>query len=481
MNKTTVTFIRVNDRLGKNPLYSEANVSGVYPPLGIAYLAAAVRQAGFPTTIIDGHAENISQGKLIHRIVQSGAEFVGLFATTFNWPIVAQIARLLKERSPNLQIWVGGPQLTLFPTLCMEENTIDGAVIGEGEAVLPKILNQIKSGAISTDLPGVIFREGDKIFRGKESVIIENLDSLPLPALELLPLLRYQALTLPMPFISMITSRGCPYKCRYCSQVYVGGRYRQHSANRVVEEMIRAKELFKVREIVFFDESFTADKKRVIEICDLIEQKNLKVGWNIRTRADRLDQELMPKLKKAGCYGIHIGVESGSPGIQKAMNKNLNLEKVAKVVKDAKKYDLVTRGYFMLGYPGETLDQIKQTINFARDIDLDWASFSITTPNPGTDIFHDGVTEGRFEKDYWEKYTKGEATKFIGFFTNSQYNEKDLKSLLRKAYMKFYLRPSILLSKLTKKRLWKTLPQTFTIMASILLSKLRIKLTGLGE
>jgi len=470
-------FVRVNDRLGANPLYRETNVSGIYPPLGIAYLAASCKKAGYPAAIIDAHGENLSRKNLISRIIKSGADFVGFFATTFNWPQVARTVSELKKHSPATQVWAGGPQLSLFSEICLEESLIDGAVVGEGEIVLPRILKRLETGDVLSDIPGVLFKKDGAPIYGPDSEIIQDIDKIPMPALELLPINRYRAITIPKPFITMITSRGCPYKCRYCSQIYVGGKYRQHSAGRVVDEMIRGKDMFKAKEIVFFDESFTVDKERVLKICHRIQKCSLEIQWNIRTRADRLDQELMPALKKAGCYGIHIGIESGVKRIQKLMNKNLNLDKVKSVVENAKKNGLLTRGYFMIGYPEETLDEMNKTMEFAKSIGLDWASFSITVPNPGTPIFMEGSRENRFDKNYWKNYSRGNGQNFIGYFTSREIDEKTLISLLNRGYRKFYLRPGIILSKLLNKKLWITLPRTLLILSSLFFAKLKMKIS----
>jgi radical SAM superfamily enzyme YgiQ (UPF0313 family) len=283
---------------------------------------------------------------------------------------------------------------------------------------------------------------------------IANLDRLPMPALDLLPRRRYRALAVAFPFAALVGSRGCPYHCGYCSQVYAGGAYREHSAARVVAEMERAVRQFGAREIVFFDESFTVNQRRVREICSLLLAKPWRVAFNVRTRADLLERETLVALRDAGCRGVHVGVESGSPRVQALMNKNLDLARTAATLAEARALGLETRGYFMLGYPGETRAEIDETLRFALTTPLDWASFTIVTPHPGTGIYQDALADGRFTADYWREYTLGRATRAPQPFTSPEYDEGTLERLLREVYRRFYLRPGLLTRKLFSRRTW---------------------------
>jgi radical SAM superfamily enzyme YgiQ (UPF0313 family) len=373
----------------------------------------------------------------------------------------------LRQSVPNAVIVVGGPHLSLYPDECMTVEAIDVAVVGEGEVAIAGIMRRVQTGEPLAGLPGTVSRENGTLVHGPAADPIADLDSVPMPALDLLPLDRYWALTLPRPLVTMVTSRGCPCRCRYCSQAYVGGRYREHGAERVVAEMERAVRTYGAREIVFFDESFTINRERVADVCRLVRDRGLRVRWNIRTRADSLTRETMRELVCAGCYGIHVGVESGSPRIQKLMNKNLDLDRVARLFHDARAEGLETRGYFMIGYPGETRQEIRQTIRFSRTLDLDWASFSITTPAAGADIYRDALDSGRFPSDYWRDYTLDRADGPPEYFTSGELSVADLKRHLRKAYGGFYLRPRLIFRKLISRRLWRSLGETVRALAVI--------------
>ncbi len=467
-SKPRLTLIRVNERVGVHPFLKETNVSGVYPPLGVTYLAGAARAAGYPVSIIDAHAQNLSNQRLLKVLARLRPPVVGITSTTFNWPVAANLARVIRGAMPDTQIWVGGPQLTLFPDECMTEEAVDLAVIGEGDETIVELLGRVAAGEPLEGAPGTIVRTAGKdgeLIRGPAAPVIKDLDSLPLPAVDLLPLSRYRALSLPVPFLSMVTSRGCPFRCRYCSQVYVGGKYREHSAPRVLEEVKRAVQLFGAREIIFFDETFTMTRERILEVCEGILDAGIKVRWNVRTRMDRLDEELLAAMHAAGCWSIHVGIESGSPRIQKLMNKRLKLDRLPPVLAAARRIGMETRGYFMLGYPGETRAEMEETIRLAIDLPLDWASFTITQPMAGTDIFHDALDSGLFPQDYWRDYTLGKVSESPGYFTSDEMDAAALEAMLRSAYRRFYLRPRQLLSKAKNPRLWRELP---TIIETLL-------------
>ena len=307
--KPRLTLVRVNERQGVHPFLTEANVSGIYPPLGVSYLAAAARRAGFPASIIEAHAQDLSHPEVAAAVRNIRPAVVGITSTTFNWPVVADLARHVRQACPGVQLWVGGPQLSLYPDQCMAGGDFDAAVIGEGDETVVEMLERVERGEGVAGLPGTLARgEDGELVRGPARAPIAELDSLAMPAIDLLPLHRYRSLTLPTPYITMTTTRGCPYRCRYCSQVYVGGTYREHGVERVLAEMNRAVHDFGAQEIVFFDETFSLSRKRTIALCEAILARGPRVRWNVRTRADLLSDELLAAMAAAGCCSIHVGI-----------------------------------------------------------------------------------------------------------------------------------------------------------------------------
>jgi len=458
MRRVRLALVRVNERAGVHPFLRETNVSGIYPPLGIAYLAAAARRAGHGVSIVDAHANDLDHSSVLRALKHIAADVVGLTSTTFNWPVVTELARRLRQEREDLPIWVGGPQLSLYARECMAEPAVDVAVVGEGDETLVELLSRLADGEDCAGVAGTIVRREDELVHGPDRPPVEDLDGLPFPALDLLPLQRYRSLDLPTPFVSMVTSRGCPFRCRYCSQVYVGGTYRAHGPARVVAEMTRAVRRFRAREIVFFDETFTLDDSWVQAVCEGILAADLDVPWNVRTRVDRLDGETLLAMREAGCCSIHVGIEAGTDRVQRLMNKKLDLSGVGDALHAARRFGIETRGYFMLGYPGETRDEIEQTLQLSQDLPLDWASFTITTPLPGTGIYEDLVRGGESGGDYWRDYSQGRVSEPPGYFTSDGLTAADLEGLLSEAYRRFYLRPSLLRRKAGTPRLWKALP-----------------------
>jgi len=451
-------LLRVNERVGAHPFLQETNVSGIYPPLGLAYLAGAARRAGFGATILEAHAHNLSPAAVLREIVHTRPDLVGLSANTFSWPLVARLARNIRAELPRVPIVIGGPQLSLYPRECMEEQSIDVAVLGEGDETVVELLERLARGDELAGTPGTLVRVGDDIVQGPDRPPVNDLDSLALPAIDLFPLDEYRSMTIATPFVTIVTSRGCPYRCRYCSQVYVGGHYREHGAERVTEEMIRAVERFGAREIIFFDETFTINRARVLDVCSAIAARDLGVHWHIRTRGDLLDEEMLLALREAGCASIHIGIEAGTARIRSLMNKQFDMDKTAATLERARKLRIETRGYFMIGYPGETPEEIEETIRLSLDLPLDWASYTITQPAPGTDIYRDAVASGHISGDYWRDYTLLRISEPLPYFTSERLSTERLESLLRQAYRRFYLRPRVVAGKLTSRRLIREFP-----------------------
>ncbi len=467
-----LALLRVNERLGVHPFLRETNVSGVYPALGLAYLAAAARAAGFPVTVVDAHTRDLDHDELVRAVADLAPDVVGLTSTTFNWPVVAEVARRLRAALPAALVVVGGPQLSVYPEECMHERAVDVAVVGEGEETLVEMLGRVAAGAGPAGVPGTLARSGSELVRGPERPPVADLDALPLPALDLLPIAAYRSLTLPRPFVTMVASRGCPFRCRHCSQAFVGGCHREHGVERVVAEVRRAVEVLGAREIVLFDETFTLHRERVLEICARLLGSGLRPRWNVRTRADRLDDELLAAMARAGCASVHVGIEAGSARVRELMRKPLDLGRAARALEQARRLGMETRGYFMLGYPGETREEVEETIRLSCELPLDWASYTVTLALPGTEIHREALSSGRAATDYWREYSLGR----VGgppAYASTELEASELESLLRQAYRRFYLRPTTVARKLASRRLWRQLPSTLATLAELLTPRAR--------
>lgn len=434
-----IVLVRVLGHAGK-----ETNVTGVYPPLGLAYLAAAARRPGREFMIIDAEAIGLPDWSL-PSVIPPDADVIGVAATTLAWPAVRRLSEVVASRFPNALLVVGGPHPTVFPEECLAASRFNVAVMGEGETSFAQLLDCVENRAGFHDVPGCAVRLADGNVRVNRPVPwVEDLDSLPFPALELLPLSRYRSVMVHEPFTTMIASRGCPFKCAFCSQVYSGGRWRSRSPKNIVDEIELHVRNFGAREIIFFDETFGVRRDDALAVCALIKERGLRFRWNARTRLDVLEPELLKAMREAGCHTLHLGIESGSQRILDLMNKNVSLPAVDEAVRLARAAGFGLHGYFMLAYPDETPAESKATAALSRRLPLDWASFTLTIPHPATPLSELAVAKGVVKDDFWQKYTLGTGAERIPLFVPDGGSEAALQKLKAGAYARFYLRPVIL-------------------------------------
>jgi anaerobic magnesium-protoporphyrin IX monomethyl ester cyclase len=279
------------------------------------------------------------------------------------------------------------------------------------------------------------------------------MDSLPYPAYHLLPWKRYRPHPphgMSMPFAAMVTSRGCPYRCAYCSKPVFGSKFRAQSPARVVDELAYLKDRFGVKEVAFYDDSFTVDKKRVHAIADRIISSGLKINWTCETRVNLVDKELLHHMRMAGCYAVAYGIESASPATIKTLQKDTTIEQVEAAVKASREAGLQVVGYFMIGSPGDTPDIIQQTIDFAKKLKVDFAQFSVTTPFPGTELY-DIYMQNRNESISWDDFVyAGTDNPTMPVFESDKLTRDDMVRWLTRAYREFYLRPAYLWQRLRR-------------------------------
>ncbi|HXE73415.1 MAG TPA: radical SAM protein, partial [Candidatus Nitrosotenuis sp.] len=391
MNKTKVLLVKYHDT-NIRPIPDDAERTlQVFPSLGIMYLASTLREAGFPVEILDVNAEFLNEDEFFVRVRDSKARVVGFTSMTAGWPSTVRGTEIAREALPEAFIVVGGPQLSIYPELCVSFPSIDAGVYGDGEETMLEIAQAIEGGSSLENIPGLVLKVDGGVKKNPERTWYRDIDRYPFPAVDLLNWKLYHALTVASPFYSMITTRGCPYKCKFCSQVYAGNTIRYRSPENVVDEIEIYVRKYGAREIVFFDETFTLKKSRIMRICELIKERKIKVRFDMRTRVDALDEEMIVALREAGAKRVHFGIESGSQTILDRMRKDITIEQIRTAVRLCKKHGYQTRGYFMIGYLGESPETFWETVNLARDLDLDWASFSITTPLPHTALFEEAL------------------------------------------------------------------------------------------
>ncbi len=454
--KARTLLVKYNEDTNIRPIPDQAEKTlQVYPALGIMYIAAVLRQDGWPVQLLDAHVLDLYGAEFQRAVVDAKPDIIGFTSTTVGWPNVVEAARLAKEAVPKALIVVGGPQLQIYPRESLTFPWIDIAVTGDGEETILDIVRRFDGGDALDDILGTCVRVDGQIRLNPPRQWSRKLDDIPFPAIDLTPWDRYHALTVEKPFFNMITTRGCPYKCSYCSQVYAGDTIRYRSPENVVEEIELYVKKYGAREIIMFDETFTVKKTRVMKICELIRERKLKFGFDMRTRVDCVDGEMLEALKEAGCRRIHFGIESGSPRILEAMNKGITVDMIRDTVTMARKKGFSTRGFFMIGYLDEDMDTYRETLRFSQELPLDWASYSITTPLPHTGLYREAMQRGYVDGDYWKDYTllKTGQDDFPHIVTE-HWDEAALKKMLQGAYRGFYLRPSFVWRRISSIRSW---------------------------
>ncbi|MBI2850386.1 MAG: cobalamin B12-binding domain-containing protein [Chloroflexi bacterium] len=423
------------------------------PPMGLALLAAVLERAGYPITVVDASALNLPL-EAIAPLVRD-ADVIGLTAMTPSINFAVSTARHLKKARPDVPIILGGAHATLLPeeTLASAPE-LDIIVRGEGEESILQLLPALeKSSAGLTPgkqplnkIPGITYRKGGKIVSNPAGSKLVDLDSLPFLAYHLLPWHSYKPHPphgRALPFAVIITSRGCPYHCAYCSKPIFGTRFRAQNPDRVIKEILYHQKRFGIKELAFYDDVFTLDKKRAHAIADQIIKRGIKLHWSCETRVNLVDKNLLRHMKEAGCYAISYGLESGSPEILKAIDKGITLQQATEAVRWSREVGLQTIGYFMIGSPGESPETIRQTIRFAKELKLDFAQFAVTTPFPGTKL-HDLYMHGKKNADIpWENFVyAGTGEGLSPVFESDLLSRNEIRRWAKRAYREFYLRPS---------------------------------------
>lgn len=422
------------------------------PPLGLALLAAILEKHGYMVRILDTNAPGFTLEEAAASV--NDANVVGITAMTPTIGGAVKIAEHIKKFRPESIIILGGPHVTLMPDETLKSAPyIDIVARGEADETILDLMQAFEEGRSLENIRGISYLKDGNVIHNPSRKLETNMDSLPFAAYHLLPWQQYEPHPphgMYKPFAAMVSSRGCPYRCAYCSKPVFGNKFRAQSAERVVSEMAYLNEKFGTREIAFYDDSFTIDKKRVHDICDKILEKGLKIAWTCETRVNLVDKELLRHMKKAGCYAIAYGIETAAPEIMKVIQKDITLEQVEKAVKAHHEVGLQVVGYFMLGSPGETPETIQQTIDFAKKLKVDFAQFSVTTPFPATELY-DIYMRGRTEPPKWEDFVyAGTDNPTTPVFESDKLTREDLKMWTAKAYKEFYLRPGYVWQRLKR-------------------------------
>ncbi len=419
------------------------------PSFGLVCLAAMALSQGHEVRVVDAAAENLSVYQTLQEAERFSPQVIGISATTAGIVVAGELALSAKKRLPNVLTIVGGPHLSALPVETLQEFPgFDIGILGEGEETLADLLS-VFSVTKKVDRPvlGTVVRDESGISLQPRRPFIADLDQLPLPAWRLLrsfpggfrpTLARMNRL----PCASVVLTRGCPNRCLFCDRSVFGNRCRSYSPSYALNIIKDLRYNFGVKEILIEDDTFIVDRKRVEEFCQLLIDEKVDITWSCLGRADRVNPELLRLMKRAGCWSIAYGIESGDEGILKAVAKRLTIEQIEQAVAWSKNVGLMTKGFFMVGFPGETHSSMKATLDIAKRLPLHDISVMQLTPFPGSDLYQRAEEFGTFDKD-WKKMN-ALNTVFVPFGLTAE----DLARARFRMIKSFYLRPRIILSKL---------------------------------
>ena len=343
----------------------------------------------------------------------------------------------------HCNIIVGGQHVSLFPYETLRKKEIDFGIIGEAEETIVELINALEKKKKLEDIQGIVYKKNKKVKITKLRDKIKNLDKVPFPARNLIPMKKYFSyITKYKNYAIIMTSRGCTFQCSFCEQRTGDVRFR--SPKNVVDEIEECTKKFNVREIDIFDPLFTINKKRVIQICKEIQKRKIKINWSCRSRVDTIHEDMLIEMKKAGCYRIYFGIESGDENILKKLRKNTTILKIKNAIHLTKKNKILAFGYFMIGNPGESIRTIKKTIKLAKELPLDYAQFSRLSVLPGTSLYEELKTQIGY--DYWQEYIKDKKNERALPRVDSELSEETINKYIKKAYKEFYFRPSVMIN-----------------------------------
>ncbi|MGD6810175.1 MAG: B12-binding domain-containing radical SAM protein [Candidatus Bathyarchaeia archaeon] len=375
-----------------------------YLPMGLAYLAAVLEEKGNQVTVLDCIAEGIDQNQLKQKLSAFNPDVVGVSSMTPMALSTMMAAKGAKEACPNATVVLGGPHATFMDKeILSTESAVDVIVRGEGEVTLAELTQRIVNGVGLNSADGITYRHQGQIVQNPDRPFIQNLDELPFPAYKHFPLEKYRLFG--KLFFPVITSRGCPFQCNFCTTSRIlGKQYRVRSPQNIGHELELLKREYSADSFTFYDDTLTLDKKRLYDICDEIKSRKLNIPWDCQTRVDQISEEMFAKMKATNCQQVFFGAESGCQSVLKAVNKRTTVEQNEAAIKMAKKAGLFVAISIILGYPGETAEMRKETFDFLRRAEPDDVYLCIATPYPGTELRREVERLGYKMSSDWSRY-----------------------------------------------------------------------------
>lgn len=421
------------------------------PRLGILCVAGYLRdKIGIVPTIVDCPAEGINIEDIKDIIEKYDPDIVGLSVLTFNLLDCLEVAKKIKELNEGIKICFGGFHPTLYPKETLNFECVDFIVVGEGEKPVSELIARLildKECNNFHDINGIGWKDTNGLgILNAPGKVTDNLDELGLPAHDLIDLSKYSHALSNEPYTAYIqTSRGCPFRCKFCDMRMTN--FRSRSEDIVIRE-IRLLVEKGVKEIFFLDDTITVNKKRLLTLCQRIIDAGFKIKYKISSRVNTVDDEILSALKRSGCYRIHYGVESGSQRILDSLQKGITIDQIISAFEMTKRHGISTYAYLMVGAPTETRDDFDATLSIVDMIRPDYITYSICAPFPKTQLFNDLLKQGYYKSDYWQAFAQNPTPEFKLQYANEYFSEIELKKMRDNAMAKFYGKGSFIFKEL---------------------------------
>ena len=423
-------------------LYAGKKTFKKYFPLGLGYLASYLMKNGYKVTLLVEPSEDEICRYV--RGIEDGLKprMVGISCMTSSFPNAVRIAQKIKRESDAVVVLGGNHPSVLGNEILREIESVDYIIYGEGELTILELYRHLLNGDKSCNgIRGLIWRDNGEIIKNPPRELIGNLDEVPFPARDIVDMRDFSTHTyigVTGRSATMITSRGCPFSCKFCSSHFtMGKRFRTHSVDYVYAEIEELVKRYSISGIFFEDDYFTLQKERVHQICERIIRDNLQFSWACLSRTDALDSDMVRLMKRAGCHAVVFGIESGTDKVLKEVNKKVSLEDAKRVIALCRKEGLKTSASFIIGFPSETDEDMEKTYRFAEELSPTIAFFSCLVPYPGTPYYE--VLETKPARlDEWERF----VTIGPGYSMVKGLSPKELGRRALRYHLKFYLRPS---------------------------------------
>lgn len=432
--------------ISKKERYSSdiGSAGGEQIPLGLYCLAAYIREKGYKVRVVDAEAEKLTSKQILTKIKRFKPKFIGIGSTTVAFHRALEVAKEIKKSMKDVKIVLGGPHVTSNVKHAMSYKEFDYGVLREGEETFLELLENLSNRKSVKQIKGIAFREKRKLIVNPYRDYIKNLDTLPFPAYDLIsdinlytpPPSNYKA----VPVINVISSRGCPNQCTFCDRNVFGQYYREMSADKLFALLKKLWQKYHFKEIAFVDDTFMINRNRIYKLFELLDKEGIKFFWTCMSRVNIVDYEFLKFIRNKGCWHISFGIESGEDKILKIIKKGITIDQVKKATEWCNKLGIKTKGFFIIGHPGDSLETINKTINFACKLKIDDIVTTINTPIPGSPQYYFIKEYGDFDETDWAQFNYWRPV-----FIPKGLTKEILLNKQQEMYRKFYLRPKMMI------------------------------------